>query len=247
MDDASFRKAFDILWQQFRVANWAEGRDPFEVLVSIVVSQNSTDTITEKVVRALAAEIPVRAATIARANPATVIRILRPAGLARQKVPRIRQIAREVLDRHDGDLANLLDLPTEVARHALMELPGVGPKTADVWLSLVAGRDTMPVDTHISRLARRWRLIRRARYEHVTARLKDLIPPRRRARGHLVLIQFGRDVCQARRPRCELCPVYDLCDADVKRPKGELRRTRYTAGAANEDSHADRSAHPMSD
>jgi endonuclease-3 len=219
VDDASFRKAFDVLWRRFRVANWAEGRDPFEVLISIVVSQNSTDAITEKVVRALAAEMPVRPATIARASAAELVRILRPAGLAPQKVPRIRQLAREVIRRRDGNIANLLDLPTAEARAALMDLPGIGPKTADVWLSLVAGRDTMPVDTHIARLAQRWRLVRSARYEGTTAKLKELIPPRRRARGHLVLIQFGREVCQARRPRCEFCPVYDLCDANVKRPR----------------------------
>jgi endonuclease-3 len=219
VDDTSFRKAFSVLWRRFRVENWAEGRDPFEILVSIVISQNSTDAMTEKVMRALAAEMPVRPATIARANAASLVRILRPAGLAPQKVPRIRQLAREVIRRHDGDLTNLLDLTTAAAREALMELPGIGPKTADVWLSLFAGRDTMPVDTHIARLAQRWRLVPRARYEDITAKLKDLIPPRHRARGHLVLIQFGRDVCQARRPRCEICPVYVLCDAEVKRPR----------------------------
>jgi len=219
VDDASFRKAFDRLWRRSRVVNWAEGRDPFEILVSIVMSQNSTDAVTERVMRALAAEMPVRPATIAQANAAKLVRILRPAGLAPQKVPRIRQLAREILRRYNGDLANLLDVPTAAAREALMDLPGIGPKTADVWLSLVAERDTMPVDTHIARIAQRWRLVPRARYEDITAKLKELIPPRRRARGHLVLIQFGRDVCQARRPRCEICPVYGFCDADVKRPR----------------------------
>ena len=219
MDDASFRKAFGVLWRRFRVANWAEGKDPFEVLVSIVMSQNSTDAITEKVMRALAAEMSVRPETMASANAARLVRILRPAGLAPQKVPRIRRLAREVLRRYDGDLANLVGLPTAAARDALMDLPGIGPKTADVWLSLVAGRDTMPVDTHIARLANRWRLVPRARYADITAKLKELIPPKKRGRGHLVLIQFGREVCQARRPRCETCPVYDLCDADVKRPR----------------------------
>jgi len=219
VDDASFRRVFDVLWRRFRVTNWAKGKDPFEILVSIVISQNSTDAMTEKVMRALAAEMPVQPATIAKTNAAKLIRILRPAGLAPQKVPRIRQLAREIIRRNDGDLTNLLDLPTAAVREALMDLPGIGPKTADVWLSLFAGRDTMPVDTHIARLAQRWRLVSRARYEDVTAKLKDLIPPRYRPRGHLVLIQFGRDVCQARRPRCEICPVHVMCDADVKRPR----------------------------
>jgi len=218
VDDASFRKAFDVLWRRFRVTNWAEGADPFEVLVSIVVSQNSTDLVTERVMRDLAAVIPVRPREIAAANPSLLIAKLRPAGLSRQKVPRIQALAREIEERFGGDAMQILRQADP--RSTLIALPGIGPKTADVWLSLVAGRDTMPVDTHIARLTRRWRLVRRANYEDTTAKLKSLIPPGRRARGHLVLIQFGREICQARRPRCEVCPVYDLCDATVKRPRG---------------------------
>lgn len=217
MDDASFRKAFDILWRRFRVTNWAEGRHPFEVLVSIIVSQNSTDLVTERVMADLAAAVPVQPKEIAAARPSLLLSKLRPAGLSRQKVPRIQSIARGIERRFGGDVMRVLDEPDP--RAALMDLPGVGPKTADVWLSLVAGRDTMPVDTHIARLARRWRLVRRADYEGITAKLKVLIPARRRARGHLTLIQFGREICQARRPRCDVCPVYDLCDASVKRPR----------------------------
>lgn len=219
MDDAAFRRTFDVLWPRFRVTNWAEGMDPFEVLVSIVVSQNSTDAVTERVMRGLAAKLPVRPPTIAKARPSLLVRTLRPAGLAQQKVPRIQALAREIVRQYGGDLTKLVALPTEDARRALMDLPGVGPKTADVWLSLVAGRETMPVDTHIARLAQRWKLVRTARYDAITAKLQELIPPERRPRGHLVLIQFGREICQARRPRCEVCPVYDLCDADVKRPR----------------------------
>jgi len=219
VDAGSFRKTFDVLWRRFRVANWAEGVDPFEVLVSIIVSQNSTDAVTERVMRALAAEMPVRPETIARASAPVLVRILRPAGLAPQKVPRIQRLASEVLHHRGGSLAGLFELPTPAARDVLIDLPGIGPKTADVWLSLVAGRETMPVDTHIARLARRWRLVRDGTYEEISRALRALIPPRRRARGHLVLIQFGRSVCQARRPRCDECPVYDLCDAAVKRPR----------------------------
>jgi len=215
--DAAFRKAFAILVRRFRVENWAEGKNPFEVLVSIIVSQNSTDLVAERVVRDLARAVAVRPGEIGSAAPSLLIRKLRPAGLARQKVPRIRALAAEVVERYGSDLLRVLD--EQDPRQALMALPGVGPKTADVWLGLVAGMDTMPVDTHIARLARRWRLVGGGDYEAITAKLKSLIPPAQRVRGHLVLIQFGRKVCQARRPRCEACPVYELCDADVKRPR----------------------------
>jgi len=217
VDDDAFREAFEILWRRFHVANWAEGKDPFEVLVSIVVSQNSTDLVTERVMHDLSRRMAVCPKAIATARASVLIRTLGPAGLARRKVPRLRALARKVEQRFGGDLMRVLDEPDP--RQSLMDLPGIGPKTADVWLSLAAGRDTMPVDTHIARLSRRWRLVRRPGYDGITAKLKSLISRERRARGHLVLIQFGRDVCQARRPRCERCPVYELCDADVKRPR----------------------------
>ncbi len=113
-----------------------------------------------------------------------------------------------------------LAAPTPIAREMLLELPGVGPKTADVWLSLVAGRDTMPMDTHIARLVRRWHLSAATDYGGVNEDLRRNVPPPDRRAGHLALIYFGREICQARRPQCEACPVYDECDAGEKRPRG---------------------------
>ncbi len=164
--------------------------------------------------------MPVNAPSIASAREAALVRILRPAGLARQKAPKIQRAAQAIVDEYGGTMDAFLRAPRETAREMLLALSGVGPKTADVWLSLVAGRDTMPVDTHIARLARRWHLVRpAASYAETTAMLKSQIPPRRRRGGHLALIFFGREICQARRPRCEVCPVYRWCDADVKRPR----------------------------
>ena len=219
MDVPTFRGVLRTLLKRYRPRNWAEGLDPFEALASIIVSQNSTDLVTERVMAHLAATGPVTAMRMAGMRSLALVRILRPAGLARQKVPRIKQIARFLVDAHGGTMDAFLRAPPPRAREMLLGLPGVGPKTADVWLSLVAGRDAMPVDTHIARLARRWRLVRRGDYEAITSKLKDLIPPDRRARGHLILIQFGREVCQARRPQCDVCPVYESCDADVKRAR----------------------------
>ena len=102
----------------------------------------------------------------------------------------------------------------------LLELPGVGPKTADVWLNLVAGRDAMPMDTHIARLVRRWHLSSATDYDGINEDLRRYIPEKDRQAGHLALIMFGREICQARRPQCEACPVYEDCDAEEKRPRG---------------------------
>ncbi len=219
MDDGTFRMALRRLRHCYPVENWAMGRHPFDVLLSIMVSQHSTDRAAAGVMERLRSRGPVTPQEILRTDRATLRRILRPAGLAGQKAPRIRTVAQRLVEDRGGSMEAFCRGPTAAAREAVMELPGVGPKTADVWLSLVAGRPTMPVDTHIWRLARRWHLAPGRNYEKVSRRLAALIPRRLRWRDHLVLITFGREVCQARRPRCGVCPVYDLCDAEEKRPR----------------------------
>ena len=219
MDVPTFRGVLRTLLKRYRPRNWAEGLDPFEALASIIVSQNSTDLVTERVMAHLAATGPVTAMRMAGMRSLALVRILRPAGLARQKVPRIKQIARFLVDAHGGTMDAFLRAPPPRAREMLLGLPGVGPKTADVWLSLVAGRDTMPMDTHIARLVRRWHLSTAPDYERINAELRRYVPPKQRRDGHLALIYFGREICQAQRPRCEVCPVYAACDADEKRPR----------------------------
>ncbi len=219
MDEDAFRRVLDILRRRYPVGNWAEGRNPFDVLISIIMSQNSTDRITERVMEALRSRGPVTPGATLAMDPRDLRRILRPAGLSAQKVPRIRGVARAIQEEHGGSMEAFEAMTTAGARKALMRFPGVGPKTADVWLSLVAGRPTMPVDTHIWRLARRWHLSQGKNYQEVSSRLTAIIPPEHRARDHLVLIEFGREICQARSPRCVICPVYDLCDADVKKSR----------------------------
>lgn len=220
MDVPTFRKVLRILLRRYRPQNWAAGLDPFEALVSIIVSQNSTDLVTGRVMADLASRAQVDARSIAAMRAEDLVRVLRAAGLARQKVPRILRIARILVEEHGGSMDAFLRAPTPRAREMLLALPGVGPKTTDVWLSLVAGRDTMPMDTHIARLVRRWRLSHGNTYAEITEDLRRCIPPWSRRGGHLALISFGREVCQARRPRCEVCPVYDLCDASEKRSRG---------------------------
>ena len=219
MDVPTFRKVLRTLIERYKPKNWAAGMDSFEALIAIIVSQNSTDLVTERVMKGLRAKVKVTAEAIAKVPDATLVAILRPAGLARQKVPQIKKIARILVEKHGGKMDAFIAAPAPVAREMLLELPGVGPKTADVWLNLVAGRDTMPMDTHIARLVRRWRLSTATDYDGINEDLRRYIPEKDRLAGHLALIMFGREICQARRPQCEACPVYEDCDAEEKRPR----------------------------
>jgi endonuclease-3 len=230
MDAPTFREVLRIFLRRYKPRNWAARLDPFEALVSIIVSQNSTDLVTERVMADLASRQPVNAAAIARMTASELVAILRPAGLARQKVPKIQEIARILIDGFGGTMDAFRAASAATAREMLLALPGVGPKTADVWLSLVAGRDAMPMDTHIARLVRRWHLSGAKDYERINEDLRRYIPPSQRRLGHLALIRFGREVCQARRPRCEVCPVWVLCDWEGKRARVLRRSSRASKG-----------------
>jgi endonuclease III len=211
MDPATFQRVVEIILKEHPPEDWSRGMDPFEVLVSVVISQNTTVANERKALESLRREVGITPHSIARASMGDLERALRPAGLHRSKAHRLREIARWLLRDHDGDLRRILSLPLEEARAALLRLPGVGPKTADVVLSMAAGQATFPVDTHLWRIARRWELAEGRSYEEVRRAFEELIPPERRRRVHLSLIRFGRSVCRARRPRCSTCPVQECC------------------------------------
>lgn len=186
---------------------------PFEVLISTVLSQSTTVANERRGLEGLrnrfGAITPKRLAT---ASEREIRLAIWHAGLARQKAPRIRAIARTVLERWGGNLEPIFGLATPLARKELMSLPGVGPKTADVVLAMAGGYPTFPVDTHIARIARRWNLTRRADYEAIRSALERWTPPEKRKTWHLAIIAHGRALCKARNPKCEACPVRADCD-----------------------------------
>jgi endonuclease-3 len=97
-----------------------------------------------------------------------------------------------------------------------MEMPGVGPKTADILLAFVARNPVIPVDTHIARVTKRLGIAPpNANYEKTRTSLESLIPPKDRVRLHLSVIAFGREICKAPRPRCGICPVNKRCPSSI--------------------------------
>ncbi len=211
MDDTTFRLAMDIILEEFPVDTWSSEMNPFETLVAVIISQNTTVVNERRALRRLQDLVGISPRAVATAAIRDLREALRPAGLHRTKAPRIKEIARRLLEEYDGDLGRILALPLKEARFALTSLPGVGPKTADVVLNLVGGFPTFPVDTHIWRIARRWDLTPGRTYEEVRGALEALVPPDERRRAHLSLIKLGRTTCQARNPKCPTCPVQDYC------------------------------------
>lgn len=230
MDRRRFRRAMRVLTKTYPVDDWSRGMTPFEILISTMLSQSTTVANERRGMEGLRAAFPrIEPAVLATASIPRIQRAIWHAGLARQKARRIRDVARVVQGEWGGTMDRVLARPVAEARAALMGLPGVGPKTADVVLAMAAGYPTFPVDTHIARIAKRWRLAQGQDYEAIRTALERWTAAEDRKAWHLALIAHGRALCTARRPRCSQCPVAADCDWFLSSVRGfnkGLRKAR---------------------
>lgn len=192
---------------------WRNPLPAIDELVSTILSQNTNDINRDRGFRALRAKFPTWE-QVRDAPAQEVVEAIRPAGLSNQKGPRIQQVLRSITEeRGDLDLSFLGDLSVDEARAWLTKFNGVGPKTAAIVLCFALGKAAFPVDTHIYRVTGRIGLRpERMTVEQAHPHLEDLFPPETYYPAHLNIIRLGREICTARRPYCEKCPIVDLCD-----------------------------------
>ena len=174
----------------------------FELLVCVVLSAQTTDVSVNKVTPELFRRWP-DAAALAGADPAEVSTVIKTIGLYRTKAANIVKLAAKLNERYGGEVPGDFD--------ALISLPGVGRKTANVVLAFGFGEERMPVDTHVFRVANRIGLCGEKTPEKTEAALIACIPKGSLSASHHYLIFHGRRVCHARKPECALCVVRDLC------------------------------------
>lgn len=177
-------------------------KDPFTLLVAVVLSAQATDASVNKATRGLfaRADTPRKMVSLGEEGVAEHIRTI---GLWRNKAKNVIALSQQILDRHGG--------LTPSTRAELEALPGVGHKTASVVLNEVYGEPTIAVDTHVFRVANRTGLAPEKTPEKVEARLLEVTPEAYRRGAHHWLILHGRYTCLARRPGCPECIIRDLC------------------------------------
>jgi len=176
--------------------------DPWELLVATVLSAQTTDTNVNRVTPGLFKRWPTPE-DLAAADPEEVQAVVYPTGYYRQKTRAIIALSADLVERFEGRV------PPDLG--ALTTLHGVGRKTASVVLAEAFGLPAIAVDTHVGRLARRLGLSAAADPVKVEGDLRALYPKKEWAGISMRLIQFGREVCLARRPRCVVCPLADRC------------------------------------
>ncbi|GAB4210555.1 MAG: endonuclease III [Roseiflexaceae bacterium] len=187
--------------------------DPLGELIATILSQNTSDINSGRAYAALRQRYPTWEAVL-DAPTTELYETIRSAGLGNIKAPRIQNTLRAILERCGKlSLDFLDDLPLEQARAWLRSLEGIGPKTAACVLLFALGKPAMPVDTHVHRVAGRLGLIGpRVSADQAHALLEQMLPPEAIYPFHVEMIQHGRQICQAQRPRCPICPLADLCD-----------------------------------
>ncbi len=178
-------------------------RNAFELLVATILSAQCTDVRVNLVTPALFARFP-DAAALAAAGTAELEELIRSTGFFRAKAKSLLGCARALVRAHGGQVPSAME--------ALVELPGIGRKTANVVLGHAFERaEGMAVDTHVLRVGARLGLSQGDDALEVERRLTSLLPPERWTRASDLLIFHGRKVCDARRPACARCNVFDLC------------------------------------
>ncbi|HEV3474413.1 MAG TPA: endonuclease III [Actinomycetota bacterium] len=186
--------------------------EPVDELMLTILSQNTSDVNRDRAWASLRERFPTWDA-LAAARPAQVAAAIKVGGLSNVKAPRILDVLREIRAREGGfDLGWMRTASDEEITEYLTSLPGVGPKTAACVLAFSLDRPALPVDTHVHRVATRLGFMAPgtpATKAHVL--MADAVPPRLRVAMHVGLIRLGREICKAGRPRCEICPLQDVC------------------------------------
>ncbi len=205
------QKIVQILSEKYEINEWWKRYTPFETLVSIILSQRTywknVRTATERF-----AERFNGIEDVAKANVKEIEKVIKPAGLYKVRARRIKNIAEDLVEKYDGKLDEILNLPYNEAKKKLITIKGIGPKTADVFLMAIKGEQVLPIDVHIFRIMKRLGIAtERDSYENLKAKLESEIPPVQRMKAHLILIEFGRRICRSRDPKCEECPIKRYC------------------------------------
>ena len=191
--------------------------DPFKKLIITILSQNTSEVNCVRAYKGLAAKFEVKPEVLAEANVTEIKEAIWGGGLYNVKSKRIKELSKAVLDTFNGDLTLILSLPKVEGKKKLMELPGVGNKTADVLLTIRYGHhEVFVVDTHMNRIAKRLGLVKgNAKYSEIQEAIKRFIPKGERICGLFWLL--AKYTCRAQKPKCYECLFTKMCNYASKK------------------------------
>ena len=206
-------RLYEALRGRFGPQRWWPGRSPYEIAVGAVLTQHTAWINAARAIAALRARRLLTPARVAALGASSLSGVIRSAGTQRVKARRLQALTRWILERLDGRLGRMRTMPLGPLRNDLLEIPGLGPETADAILLYAAGRPVVVADAYARRVLTRHRLIpARASYEEVRRWLEAHLPsdPDLFNEFHALLVAVGKSNCRSL-PRCEGCALrFDL-------------------------------------
>ena len=203
MDEKILREELRLLEETYRGAvPQLKFNSAFELLVAVILSAQCTDKRVNQVTQKLfpTANTPEK---ILQLGQTRLEEIIKPCGLSRSKSKHIVETAKILLENYGGEVPADFD--------ELIKLPGVGRKTANVVASVAFKIPAIAVDTHVFRLANRMKLAEGKTPFEVERGLQKIIPREKWSDAHHWLIWHGREICTARKPKCHVCPLSEVC------------------------------------
>lgn len=194
----------------------------FKLLITTILSQRTRDANTRKAANNLFS-IVSKPEEILELSDKRLQELIRPSGPFRQKSKNIKKLCKILVEELDGKIPK--------TREELMDLPGVGNKTADIVLSYGLGEPVIAVDVHVEVCSKRLGLVgKKAKYDEIRETLEELTPEKERYVINLGFVRFGQEICLTRRPRCYACPFVKICIYEkknllsvLKKEKGEIK------------------------
>ena len=198
------------LREAYPAATELSHENPFQLLIATILSAQTTDKMVNLVTPKLFARYPT-AFDLAAANPTEVEEIVKPTGFYRVKARRIIAASRKLVELFGGEVPASME--------GLLQIPGIGRKTANVILGAGFNQPGFAVDTHVIRLTNLLKLVSTRDPVKIERQVCSMVPPEEWTGLSLRLILHGRRICIARRPRCEECILNDFCPSSTTRPK----------------------------
>jgi endonuclease-3 len=192
-------------WQPALVDDMAQNEkaSPYEVLIATILSLRTKDTLTAQIAPKLFA-LANKPQAMVRHSPETIAEVIYPVGFYRNKAKSILAISQELLDKYDGRVPDELD--------ELLELPGVGRKTANLVLTAGYNKPGICVDIHVHRISNRWGYVQTKTPEKTEFALREKLPQEYWIEYNALLVPFGQNLCTPVSPWCSRCPVSQFCE-----------------------------------
>lgn len=208
MDSNTIKKVTDIMTSHYPCVCSLEFNSPYQLLVATILSAQCKDSRVNEVTRVLF-DVACDPFEMVKLSFKEVERIIHPCGISRNKASNILKMSNDLIEKYNGEVPGDMD--------KLMDLAGVGLKTANVVLANAFGQDLIAVDTHVFRVSHRLGMSDKPTAEKTCFDLYDKIEDGKRTKMHHAMINHGREICKSQNPRCEECLVNDLCEKLIER------------------------------